>query len=111
MRTAGRAARLGRKLAGIMHGGIAAILIGICVAAVLAAVTAGVAKVAKPIGGAAPTAGGDAPPIGTFSHHPVVVTLPARPASYVGAYVKGLPGSYAPLTALGRAAAAPLNVA
>jgi mannan endo-1,4-beta-mannosidase len=110
LRTAGRAGRLGRKLGGIMHGSIAAILVVICVAAVLAAVTAGVAKVAKPIGAGAP-APGDAPPIGTFSHHPVVVTLPARPASYVGAYVKGLPGSYAPLTALGRAAGAPLNVA
>src|SRR5579859_3912590 len=40
-RTADRAGRLGRKLGGMLHGGIAAILIGICVAAALAAVTAG----------------------------------------------------------------------
>ena len=111
VRAYGQAGRRGRRLGGIRHGAVAAVLLGVCVAAVLAAVTAGVAKVAKPIGGGLPVAAGDTPPIGTFSHHPVVVTLPARPETYAGAYVKGLPGSYAPFTALGRAAGAPLNVA
>ena len=60
-----------------MHGTVAAVLIGLCMAAVLALITAGVTKVAKPMAAAPPPVAGDAPPIGTFSHHPVVVT-PAR---------------------------------
>jgi mannan endo-1,4-beta-mannosidase len=102
---------LGRRLGGIMHGTVAAVLIGVCVAAVLAIVTAGVAKVAKPIAGVPPPTTSDVPPIGTFSHHPVVVTLPARPESYVGAFAKGVPDSYAPIEALAKATQARLTVA
>ena len=94
-----------------MHGGIAAIVVGVCVAALLAVITAGVAKVAKPISEVPPQASSDTPAIGTFSHHPVVVTLPARPESYVGAYANGVPESYAPIDSLARAAQAPLSVA
>ena len=101
----------GRRLGGIMHGTVAAVLIGLCIAGLLALITVGVAKVGRPIAAAPPSAAGDAPPIGTFSHHPVVVTLPARPESYVGAYAKGVPESYAPIEALSRATAARLNVA
>ena len=43
-----------------MHGGIAAIVVGVCVAAVLAVITAGVAKVAKPISEVPPQAAGHA---------------------------------------------------
>jgi glycosyl hydrolase family 26 len=103
--------RLGRRLGGIMHGTVAAVLIGVCVAAALVLVAAGVTKVAKPLGVVAPPVAGDAPPIGAFSHHPVVVTLPARPESYVGAFTKGVPESYAPITALARTVGARLNVA
>jgi mannan endo-1,4-beta-mannosidase len=106
----GRLSGIGLRFGRVMHGGVAAVLIGVCVAAALATVTAGVAKVAKPISGEAPPADGD-PPAGTFSHHPVVVTLPTRPESYVGAYAAGVPGSYAPVTALTRAVGAPLNLA
>jgi hypothetical protein len=81
------------------------------VAAVLAIVTGGVAKVAKPIAGVPPPTTSDVPPIGTFSHHPVVVTLPARPESYVGAFAKGVPDSYAPIEALAKATQARMTVA
>jgi mannan endo-1,4-beta-mannosidase len=102
---------LGRRLGGMMHGTVAAVFLGLGVAAILAIVTAGVARVAKPIAEAPPPAGTDVPPIGTFSHHPVVVTLPARPESYVGAFVKGVPDSYAPFGTLAKATGARLNVA
>jgi mannan endo-1,4-beta-mannosidase len=35
--------------------------------------------------------------------HPIRISLPARPASYIGAYVHGVPESYAPLTAFATA--------
>jgi hypothetical protein len=101
----------GRRLGAIMHGAVAAVLIGLCIAAGLALITVGVAKVGRPIAAAPPAGVGDAPPIGTFSHHPVVVTLPTRSESYVGAYARGVPDSYAPIEAVSRATAARLNVA
>jgi Glycosyl hydrolase family 26 len=102
--------RLGRWLGGIVHGTVAAVLIGLCVAGILALATVGVAKVGRPIAAAPQPQAGEAPPIGTFSHHPVVVTLPVRPESYVGAYAKGVPESYTPIKALAKATAARLNV-
>jgi mannan endo-1,4-beta-mannosidase len=102
---------LGRGLGGIMHGTVAAVLIGLCIAGMLALVTIGVAKVGGPIAAVPSSGAGETLPIGTFSHHPVVVTLPARPESYVGAYRRGVPGSYAPIEELARATAARLNVA
>ena len=101
----------GRRLGGVMHGTVAAVLIGVCVAAVLVLVAAGMTKVAKPLNAAPPPVASDAPPIGTFSHHPVVVRLPARPESYMGAFVKGVPGSYAPVRALAKATRARLSLA
>jgi mannan endo-1,4-beta-mannosidase len=100
-----------RRLGRIMHGAVAAVVIGLCVAAVLVVVTAGVARVAKPIAGPLPSAGASTVPIGTFSHHPVIVRLPARPESYVGAYADGVPESYEPIEGLAKAADAPLTVA
>jgi Glycosyl hydrolase family 26 len=102
---------LGRRLGKIMHGTVAAVLIGLCIAGALALISVGVAKVGRPIAAVPQAGAGDAPPAGTFSHHPVVVTLPARPESYVGAFAKGVPESYAPITAVARATAARLNVA
>jgi mannan endo-1,4-beta-mannosidase len=102
---------LGRRLGGIMHGTVAAVLIGLCVAGSLVLIAVGVAKVGRPIAASPPQGVGEALPIGTFSHHPVVIRLPTRPESYIGAYVKGVPESYAPLEALARATAARLNVA
>jgi mannan endo-1,4-beta-mannosidase len=102
---------LGRRLAGLMHGTVAAVLIGLCMAVILALVTAGVTRVAKPIAAGPSSVVGDTPPIGTFSHHPVVVRLPAHPESYAGAFVKGVPNNYAPVKTLARAAGTRLTVA
>jgi mannan endo-1,4-beta-mannosidase len=76
------------------------VLIVACALVAVAVVTLGVVKVAAPIGPAAPPDPGSAPPIGTFSHHPVRLTLPARPESYLGVFAKGVPGSYAPIESL-----------
>jgi hypothetical protein len=94
-----------------MHGTVAAVVIGVSVAAILVLVAAGVTKVAKPMGAALPSSASNAPLIGTFSHHPVVVQLPTRPESYVGAFAQGVPHSYAPVEDLGQSVGAPLNVA
>jgi mannan endo-1,4-beta-mannosidase len=75
-------------------------VIAACVTVALALIVVGVVKVAGPIGPAVPASSSSAPPIGTFSRHPVRITLPARPESYLGAFVKGSPASYAPVTAL-----------
>jgi hypothetical protein len=46
-----------------------------------------------------------------FSHHHVVITLPAHPASYLGAFARGIPESYTPIQHLANATAVHLNVA
>jgi len=107
----GSVSSIGQKVAGVMHGAVAAVLIGLCMAVVVAVIAAGVARVAKPIAAGPPPVVGDTPPIGTFSHHPVVVRLPARPESYAGAFVKGVPDNYAPVKMLDRAAGTQLTVA
>ena len=63
----------------------------------------GRSTVAKP-----PLTGG-APFIGEFSHHHVVITLP--PHSYLGAFVKGVPESYAPMETFAKATGEHPNVA
>ena len=68
-----------------------------CIAAAAAIITAGVLRVAGPIGPATPATSSTSPPIGTFSHHPVRITLPARPASYLGVFAKGVPDRYGAL--------------
>jgi hypothetical protein len=50
------------------------------------------------------------PPIGAFSHHPVRITLPAKPDSYLGAYTDGVPRHYAPIDSFAAIAARP-NIA
>jgi mannan endo-1,4-beta-mannosidase len=88
-----------------------AVLIAACVLAVAAVATVGLVRVTAPIGPAAPAPSNTAPPAGTFSQHPVRITLPARPASYLGVYVKGAPGSYAPMQALTAATGVKPNIA
>ena len=89
---------------------IRAVVIGACVVLV-AVVTVAVGKVAVETGPAGPSEASSTHAIGTFSHHPVVITLPTRPASYLGAFVKGFPGSYAPMESLSAAAGVQLNIA
>jgi len=103
--------KLGRGFGGVSHGRVAAVAVGACLAAVLAVVGAGVSKVSGPVS-VVPQAGTTGiPPIGTYSHHPVRITLSARPDSYLGAFAKGVPHSYAPMKSLINAVGAPFNIA
>jgi mannan endo-1,4-beta-mannosidase len=43
--------------------------------------------------------------------HPVVIALPTRPASYIGAYVPGVPTSYAPMNSFSTANGVRPNIA
>ena len=91
--------------------GTRAVVIGAALVLAAALITAGLIKVSKPISPAKPVSSSLAPPVGTFSHHPVKISLPTGKAAYLGAFAKGVPGSYAPVTSLALAAGAHLNVA
>ena len=71
-------------------------VISVIAALAVAGVTAALVEVALP--GRGPSAAPVRAPSG-----PVVVRLPARPASYLGAYVSGSPASYAPMSSLANA--------
>lgn len=88
-----------------------AIVIAACVAIAAAVITVGVVRVTGPIGPQAPSTSSTAPAIGTFSHHPVRIALPAHPASYLGVFVKGVPESYAPVRSLTAATGVRPNIA
>jgi mannan endo-1,4-beta-mannosidase len=88
-----------------------AVIIGAALVVAGALVTAGLIKVAKPIGPAHPVSSSLAPPVGTFSRDPVRISLPTHQASYLGAFAKGVPRTYAPVTSLARSAHTHLNVA
>ena len=88
-----------------------AMVISACLVVVVAVTTIAVLRVAKPIVPVQSSAVNGTPPIGTFSHHHVVITLPTQPASYLGAYTKGVPGSYAPIKSFAKATGAHPNVA
>src|ERR1022692_4180609 len=90
--------------------GMRAVLL-VCVVGAVAVVTAGVAVVAARIDAARPPAASSTIPIGTFSHHPVVITLPAHPASYLGVFASGAPKSYAPIESLADATGVQPNIA
>jgi mannan endo-1,4-beta-mannosidase len=83
----------------------------LCVVVGVAVVTAGVLKEAARTTRARPSAASSTLPIGTFSHHPVVIALPARPASYLGVFARGVPKSYAPIASLARATGVQPNIA
>ena len=83
----------------------------VCGLVAAAVVVAGVAGVAARTDRARPQTAGNGLPIGTFSHHPVRITLPAQPASYLGAYARGVPRSYAPIESFAQAAGARPNIA
>jgi mannan endo-1,4-beta-mannosidase len=77
----------------------------------IATVTAGVIHVVAPSNSVQrPSIDGPAT-IGTFSHHHVVITLPAHTASYQGAFARGVPESYAPIRALENVTGVHLNIA
>jgi glycosyl hydrolase family 26 len=83
---------------GLLHGPVTVLITGLAIAAVAGA-TVAVVEVAAPNVPAPPStqvAAGQAT-IGAFSAHPVRITVPATPDSYLGAYADGVPHSYAPV--------------
>ena len=48
---------------------------------------------------------------GSFRLHPVFITLPVRPASYLGVYADGVPRSYAPIESFAAATGVRPNIA
>ncbi len=90
---------------------VLAVVLCVCVVAVVAVVTTTLVKVAGRPGAVAPPAVSGALSIGEFSHHHVVITLPGHPASYLGAFVKGVPASYAPMQTFADATGEQPNVA
>jgi Glycosyl hydrolase family 26 len=86
------------------------VVIVACLIVVAGVVVLSLRQVSKPIVPAGSSAG-DTPPIGTYSQRPVVIKLPVRTASYLGAFAKGSPVSYAPMKAFAAATGAHLNLA
>src|SRR5262249_50794599 len=78
-----------RRSAGALKRGVGAVAIGACVVGLAAIIANGLVK--------HPAPHGVPPSSGEFSHRHVVIKLPARPASYLGAFAKGVPESYAPI--------------
>jgi hypothetical protein len=71
----------------------------------VAAATAGIVLVV------APNPAGPAGPGAPFRDHPVVITLPAFPTSYLGAYAGGVPASYAPIQSFAATTGVEPNIA
>jgi mannan endo-1,4-beta-mannosidase len=71
----------------------------------VAAATAGIVLVV------APNPPGPAGPGTPFRDHPVVITLPAFPTSYLGAYAGGVPASYAPIQSFATTTGVEPNIA
>jgi glycosyl hydrolase family 26 len=94
-------AGVARYFAGRFQSGVAAVAVTVVAIALVAGLTAFVLKAIAPNRPApqAASASGSAP-IGSFSHHHVVITLPSSPDSYLGAYADGVPRSYASLQSL-----------
>jgi mannan endo-1,4-beta-mannosidase len=90
---------------------VRAVIIGVCVVALVAVVaTSLVGKAGQPNPPGSSGLSGD-PAIGTFSRDHVVIHLPAHAASYLGAFAKGVPGSYAPMKSFAAATGAHPNLA
>lgn len=71
----------------------------------VAAVTAGIVHAVAPGTRAARSQWG------SYRDHPVVITLPARPLSYLGAYAHGVPASYAPMESFAAGTGVQPNIA
>jgi hypothetical protein len=92
-----------RRSAGALKRGAGLVVIGACVVALAAIIVNGVVKT--------PTPHGVPPSTGQFSNRHVVITLPAHPASYLGAYAKGVPASYGPIQSFASATGVRPNIA
>jgi hypothetical protein len=104
---AGRGTGPGRAIAGLFQRSRVFAAIASAAAVIgVAAVTAVLVPVIVP--GHPP---GHGPGTGSARPRHVVVVLPHRPASYLGAYVAGVPGSYAPVRSLAAATGVWPNIA
>ncbi len=92
-----------RRPAGIVKRSVGLVLIGACVVALAAVIVNSVIKTPPPHG-VPPTSG-------EFSNRHVVITLPDHPASYLGAFAKGVPGSYNPVLSFAGATGVRPNIA
>jgi hypothetical protein len=93
---------LARRLAALFHRSApVAAVVSVVAALSVAAATVALLRLAAPAPSARPASDG---------RH-VVVTLPARPQSYLGAYVQGVPASYAPVKSLAEATGTVPNLA
>ena len=101
-----------RYFAGRFQSGVAAAAVTVVAIALVAGLTAVALKAMAPNRPApqSVSASGTAP-IGSFSHHHVVITLSPAPDSYLGAYADGVPRSYASLQSLADATGTRPNVA
>lgn len=89
-----------------LRGRLAVLAVSAVTVILVAALTAGIVRVLSPARPQAP-----AYPGGSFRQHPVVITLPAAPETYVGAFVRGVPASYAPIQSFASATGVAPNVA
>jgi Glycosyl hydrolase family 26 len=90
-----------RRPAGTFRRAAGLVLSGACVVALAAVIVNGVVKTPAPHGGSASR---------KSSNHHVVITLPAQPASYLGAFAKGVPASYNPVLAFAGATGVQPNI-
>jgi mannan endo-1,4-beta-mannosidase len=108
-RPAARAGTFVQRIVGPLQRNAAlAAAASIAAAIVVAAVTA--VTIQKVVPEHLPTTGASAPG-GSFRLHPVVITLPARPASYLGVYADGVPRSYEPVESFAATTGAHPNIA
>jgi mannan endo-1,4-beta-mannosidase len=105
------AAREGPRLARRRRGRALAIVASVAAVAAAAVITTAVAQVATPLGLSQLEPAGDSTATGTYSHHPVVIRLPARPTSYLGLFARGVPDSYSPVTSVTRSTGVTPNIA
>ncbi len=89
-----------------LGGKLPVVAVSLLTAVAVAAVTAGIVRAISPGRPSAP-----AYPGGSFRDHPVIITLPASPNSYIGAFVHGVPASYAPMQSFATTTGVQPNIA
>jgi mannan endo-1,4-beta-mannosidase len=100
-----------QRLATRRRGRTLAIAASVLAVVLAGAITTAVAQVATPLGLAGLEPGSGTAATGTYSHHPVVIRLPAQPTSYLGLFARGVPDSYTPVTSVARRTGVTPNIA
>lgn len=103
--------RVPRFLARIFRSSVGAATISVVTVASVAVVTTRIVHVAAKHSHVQSVSASGAAPIGTYSNHHVVITLPDNPDSYLGAFVRGVPQSYAPIESFVTATGVHPNIA